>query len=82
MARLHSCGQPDCLYNELVFDAAVWVRELPRTIPAIFFPKGGDPAHARGLRDRFADAFGLVRSAVPLLRLDLTDLDSPFEVAQ
>lgn len=42
---LHHTANP-WSYNEVVIDTATWVPRLPRTIDAVFFPKGGSAAQA------------------------------------
>ena len=77
-----SCGQGGgCRHNEIVLDAATWVQHLPDTIQGFFAPSGSVEWQARQLQQRFADAFGVATSTVPLFFLDLENLEAPFSKA-
>ena len=86
-------GQRECHYNEVMLDAATWVRHLPHTIEAVFFMEStrhetGWLAHgashqeyAERTRDRLATQHGVGTETIPLLSLGWTDLDAPFQPA-
>ena len=83
--RLHDrtgyCNEDDCDYNEIVLRADYWRSRLPKIIEAIFFPihKAGE-RRARNVHAAFLRAFGLTAIDVPLLRLDLSHLNTPFSL--
>ena len=66
---------------QIVLDAAAWVRDLPHTIQAIFFPRGGDVAKAREIHKQFVDHFKMNASDLPFLQLDVQNPNRPFETA-
>ena len=83
----HGCNHCS-QYNEIVLDGGAWVRNMPRTIEAFFFPdvKACDSktsacqSHVRAAHARFKQHYGV---EVPLLRLSLDKLKgarSPFEL--
>ena len=76
---VHRHGFGSHRYNEVVLGAGAWVRNLPRTIMALFFmARAGGTEHearARGVHTAFVREYGEV---VPLLRLNLTS-GTPFE---
>lgn len=75
------------LYNELVLDTAVWTARLPQTIEAVFFI-GGLPKLERRARDvhcRLLRSFahtGLNATIVPLVILNVSELEAPFRLAR
>eukprot|EP00966_Prymnesium_polylepis_P102372 2371442-Prymnesium_polylepis.1 len=86
----HDCGAEGgkpgdsantCQYNEVILNAQEWEAHLPAMVDAIFFPTGGDQTRAQQLHQRFLAAFGLSSNDVPLLRLDLRNLEAPFQEA-
>ena len=74
-------GSKGCQYNELVLDARYWMDSLPRNIEGVFFPAGGEESAARAIHSNLLRAFGLTSTEVPLLKLTLSNRESPFEVA-
>ena len=83
----HGCNHCS-QYNEIVLDGGAWVRNMPRTIEAFFFPdvKACDSKtsacqrHVRAAHARFKQHYGV---EVPLLRLSLDKVKgarSPFEL--
>jgi len=71
-------------YNEVVVDADSFVKSLPWSVEAFFFPVGGHAtkaaagAKARETRTKFLQHYQLTARDVPILRLDVTDLHEPF----
>ena len=54
----------------MVIDAAVWERQMPASIEAIY-SLNGDNRVARDVHAKIVGHFGLSGSDIPLLRLDL-----------
>ena len=79
--RLHDAlSEASFTWNEMVVDTASVESRLPETILAFFsVPNGspGDANQARGNRDLFSAAYGVVRPAV---ELDLGRTDAPFSL--
>ena len=71
-------------YNEIILKASHWTSRLPRIIQAVFFPSGSEhgEARARDVHLKFLTNFGVTRDTVPLVRLNLEELDSPFSIAE
>ena len=70
-------------WNEMVFDAAVWEANLPRTVEAIIFPADSPAsveADARRMRATFVAAYPAAAQDVPLLRMNVSDALRPFAV--
>ena len=67
-------------YNEIVIDTAKWVKNLPRTLEAMYFAKGDSDgeAQARAVHSRFMAAYP--GATVPLFSMDLK-ADHPFKLA-
>ena len=81
-ARIHApIDPPVACQPQIVLDAAAWVRDLPHTIQAIFFPRGGDVAKAREIHKQFVDHFKMNASDLPFLQLDVQNPNRPFETA-
>ena len=81
-ASIHAPVDPPVVCQpQIVLDAAAWVRDLPHTIQAIFFPRGGDVAKAREIHKQFVDHFGMQASDLPFLQLDIQNPNRPFETA-
>jgi hypothetical protein len=81
-AVIHAPVDPPVVcQSQVVLDAAAWVRDLPHTIQAIFFPRGGDVAKAREIHKQFVDHFGMQASDLPFLQLDVQNPNRPFETA-
>ena len=71
-------------YNEMVFDASTWGRNLPHSVLAIFYPdNAGDDGQfiARDAHRRMLQEYKLTADELPLVVLRLNDWDRPFEVA-
>ena len=71
-------------YNEMVFDASTWGRNLPHSVLAIFYPdNAGDDGQfiARDAHRRMLEEYKLTADELPLVVLRLNDWDRPFEVA-
>jgi hypothetical protein len=69
-------------HNEMVLDASSWVRNLPRTVEAVFAIPTDDPKsteEARLVHRNFLKEHGLTVSDVPLLLYDKTK-SVPFSV--
>ena len=64
-------------YNEVIVDTATYRAHLPNSLEAFFAQEGGEVG-ARRAHAHFLHAYNLSASAVPLLRLDLADLEQPF----
>lgn len=89
MLRRHASRMSS--YNEIVVDSRAWIDRLPSSIEAFFFPGGSKcdfdsscqqtvrAAHDTFLREYFPS---LTKYDVPLLRLNVTDWESPFSIAQ
>jgi hypothetical protein len=68
-------------YNEIIVSAEHWNDHLPRTIEAFFFHCwGGGEAAARDAHRAFQEEFGVSAEEVPLLCLDASDWEYPFEL--
>jgi hypothetical protein len=68
-------------FNEVVLDAVAWVRNLPRTIEALFFPvtaPAREIAELRALHKRWMAIYN--QSGAPLLSLNLSR-STPFGLA-
>lgn len=83
--REHTCGQPDCGYNELVFEARGWIYHLPHSIEAVLLPAGASAemaARAHRVHAELLQTFAREyerRAPPPLLLLDI-DAVTPFRV--
>ena len=75
-------------YDELIFESAAYMRELPKSVEAIFYTTGtcGDvydgpkcAQYARAAHGNFLRHFGLTAKDVPLLKFDLFNWQQPFE---
>jgi len=79
------CGQPSCFYNEVILSAEAWVRHLPATIEAVFFMAASvgteHEARARAVHRALVRQYGQAVAAVPLVEMNLSRLDRPFELA-
>jgi len=79
---VRSCGQDTCYYNELVLSANVWVQHLPQIIEAIFFPKFAHDAEGKARSSLWRFHMQYPGVFVPLVSLDLANIDAPFEVVE
>ena len=61
-ANNDTCNEEDCLYNELIVDAAAWADKVPWLIAAVHFPKGS----VRG-EERARAVYRALLNAFPLL---------------
>ena len=72
-------------YNELVMDADAWQDHMPQTIEAVFYPTHSSATRRAGRRPRrrtqVLREFGVSSDDYPLLKLDVSDWNSPFSVA-
>ena len=57
------------------------MRDLPHTIQAVFFPRGGDITKAREVHKQFVNHFEMQASDLPFLQLDVQNPNRPFETA-
>ena len=60
-------------YNEVIFDAEAWVRNLPRTIMAVFVAKDAseeDIETSRSVHANFLQRFGIDSDTTPLVTYD------------
>eukprot|EP00966_Prymnesium_polylepis_P225029 5204850-Prymnesium_polylepis.1 len=73
--------------DEHIFDSETFVNALPHSISAFFFIRGGCAdaydgpkceGYARTAHQTFLAHFGLTKEDVPLVSLDLFNLDEPF----
>ena len=73
-------------YNEVILDGDWWVHNLPRSIEAVFFQRGGEQ-NARRIHHQLLSHFKLSSSEIPLVRLSLDrnshghQSDAPFSEA-
>ena len=65
-------------YNEVIFDAEVWVQHLPRTIQAFFVKVGGPQPEAVSVRNAFIGEHRLGPDEVPVLVYNPRDGDAAF----
>ena len=73
-------------YNELVMDADAWKDHMPQTIEAVFYPTHSEcdascRSKAETTHSKFLHEFGVSSDDYPLLKLDVSDWNSPFSVA-
>ena len=73
-------------YNELVMDADAWQDHMPQTIEAVFYPTHSEcdsscRSKAETTHSKFLREFGVSSDDYPLLKLDVSDWNSPFSVA-
>ena len=64
---------PNGGYNEVILDAATWVRNLPRTIMAVFVHKGAaeaDVETSRRVHASFLAEYGVTSDETPLVTYD------------
>ena len=84
MMRLHD-NHEQAHYNEVIVDTATYAANLPASLAAIFILDTSDAEaaqHARQVHEGFLRANPtLTASDVPLLRLRLHDLHTPFVIA-
>ena len=66
-------------YNEFIMQGDLWKANLPWIIDAFVIRKGFDPEATRKQHRRFLEEYSLTAADVPLLRLDITDWENPFE---
>ena len=65
--------EPDGGYNEVIIDAASWVRNLPRTIMAVFVHKGAkaeDVATSKRVHADFLKEYHITDKETPLVTYD------------
>lgn len=76
------CGAYDCKYNELMMNGDFWRSKLPTLIEAMFYPVGSSSGeqHVRQVHADLLRTFGLNADSVPLLELDMSQLDTPFRI--
>ena len=73
------------IYNEVVVQTASVVRQLPWSIEAFFYLRGGAVDDVRAFHANFLSAYGLgaggeVGRSVPLLQLDFGRQEAPFSL--
>lgn len=67
-------------HNEIVLDADSWVRNLPRTVEAVFMLAGADEKYAQAAREvhrALLSEYGITESTIPLVVFDPLK-DPPF----
>ena len=67
-------------YNEVIFDAETWVRNLPRTIMAVFVAKDAPPEElekSRSVHANFLHQYGISSDATPLVTYDAAASNTP-----
>ena len=60
-------------YNEVIFDSATWVQNLPRTVMAIYVWKNAEARaveNSRNVHANFLKSYGLTENDVPLVTYD------------
>ena len=71
-------------YNEVIVDAHVWKRNLPRTIEAVYILKGAKDAalveKSKGVHADFLRFYGLTTRDTPLVTFDQKNTHAPFEL--
>ena len=67
-----SLGPDRCNYNEIILDAAFWVRALPGLIEAVYFPAGSARGEAAARRVHAAFVASHSDLITPLVRYDRT----------
>ena len=65
--------EPTGGYNEVIVDSYSWVRNLPRTIMAVFVHKGAperDVVNSKLVHANFLKEFGVTSNETPLVEYD------------
>lgn len=67
-------------YNEVIVDAAMWKKSLPRSIEAVYYTSRDGKEQAQGVQEAITKHFKIPASRIPLLKLDLK-AEWPFHFA-
>ena len=66
-------------YSEVIVDAAVWSKRLPRSIEAVYYTSAKWMDKATDVRDLIASHFHIPESRIPVLQFDASSGTAPFQ---